>query len=102
MTAIAIESFVALIPACLLLTGSAILIRKARTAPVVLQTIGAACSVLVVLTHVCEALHLLPWMGWGLENSAGHYLDLASAVLAFTSFPLGYLWANVRIARDGR
>jgi len=30
-------------------------------------------------------------MGWGLERSAGHYLDLGSAVLGLTSFPLGYL-----------
>lgn len=81
----------------MLLSGSVVLVRKAKTTPLLLQMIGAACSVLVVLTRVCEALHLLPWMGWGLENSAGHYLDLAIAVLAFTLFPLGYLWAAVRI-----
>jgi hypothetical protein len=35
----------------------------------------------VVLTHVAEALHLFPAMGWGEPDSAGHYVDLASAVL---------------------
>ena len=56
-----------------------------------LQLLGAGCLVLVVLTHVAEALHLLPWMYWGLERSAGHYLDLSSAVLGVTFFPIGYL-----------
>jgi len=45
----------------------------------------------VVLAHICEALHLFPWMHWGDEHSVGHYLDLASAILGFTLFPLGYL-----------
>jgi hypothetical protein len=39
-------------------------------------------------SHVSEALHLFP--GWGLERSAGHYLDLSSAVVGLTLFPLGY------------
>jgi len=30
-------------------------------------------------------------MGWGLPNSAGHYLDLVSAILGCTFFPLGFL-----------
>lgn len=29
----------------------------------------------VILNDVCEALHVLPWMGWGLENSFGHYVE---------------------------
>ncbi len=45
----------------------------------------------VVLTHVSEALHLFPWMQWGLEHSVGHYLDLSGAVLGLTLFPIGYL-----------
>jgi len=45
----------------------------------------------VVLTHVCEALRLFRWMHWGAEHSAGHYLDLSSAVLGLTLFPAGYL-----------
>ena len=45
----------------------------------------------VVVTHVCEALHLLPSMYWGQPQSVGHYLDLSSAVLGLTLFPIGYL-----------
>ena len=56
-----------------------------------LQVVGAACLVIVVLTHFCEALHLLPWMHWGDRHSVGHYLDLASAILGLTLFPVGYL-----------
>jgi len=41
---------------------------------------GGACLVVMVLTHVAEWLHFLPGMGWGLPDSAGHYLDLVSAV----------------------
>jgi hypothetical protein len=45
----------------------------------------------VVLAHLCEALHLLTWMGWVLEHSLGHYVGLLRAVLGATLFPLGYL-----------
>ena len=45
----------------------------------------------VVLTHVCEALNLFPSMQWGDDHSIGHYLDLTSAILGFTMFPVGYL-----------
>ena len=43
------------------------------------------------LSHICEAFDLVPWMQWGLPNSAGHYLDLVSAVLGLVLFPIGYL-----------
>ncbi len=46
---------------------------------------------MVVLTHIAEAFELMPGMHWGLEASAGHYLDLGSAVLGLTLFPIGYL-----------
>jgi hypothetical protein len=46
---------------------------------------------MVVLAHGCEALHLFPRMHWGEEHSAGHYLDLSSAVLGLTLFPLGFV-----------
>jgi hypothetical protein len=46
----------------------------------------------VVFAHICEALHLFPSMGWGLEHSVGHYLDFWSAVLGLLLFPLGYLF----------
>jgi len=47
---------------------------------------------MVVLTHLCEALGLFPWMHWGLKNSVGHYLDFWSATLGLTLFPAGYLF----------
>jgi len=56
-----------------------------------LQFVGAACLVIVVLTHVAETLHLFPGMGWGQPNSPGHYLDLVSAILGCTLLPLGLL-----------
>jgi hypothetical protein len=42
--------------------------------------------------HNCEAFDLVPWMQWGLPNSAGHYIDLLSAILGLVLFPIGYLW----------
>ena len=51
---------------------------------------GAACLVVVVLTHVFESGHLLAFMGWGQKHSAGHYLDLSSAILAVTLIPAGF------------
>lgn len=53
--------------------------------------IGAACLVIVGLTHVAEAFQLLPWMGWGLEHSVGHYIDLWGAIIGVALFPVGYL-----------
>jgi hypothetical protein len=42
---------------------------------------GCACLMIVLLTHVAEALHALPGMGWGQPDSLGHYLDLLSAII---------------------
>mgnify|MGYP001461379140 CR=1 FL=1 len=83
---------VALIPACMLFSGSVALISRARTAGSLLQLIGAGSLVTVVLTHICEALQLFPWMSWGFEDSVGHYLDVSTAVLGATLFPAGYLF----------
>jgi hypothetical protein len=46
-----------------------------------LQLIGSACLIVVMLTHVAEAFHVFPAMGWGQPVSAGHYVDLASGFL---------------------
>jgi hypothetical protein len=54
-----------------------------------LQVLGQICFAIVVLTHVAERLQVLPAMGWGLPDSAGHYLDLASAVLGCALLTLG-------------
>lgn len=56
-----------------------------------MQLFGAGCLTIVVLTHICEAIHLFPSMNWGLENSAGHYIDLAGAIGGLTLFPVGYV-----------
>jgi hypothetical protein len=86
-----IKVVVALVPASTLLAGSAVFFcRDKGGAGSVLQLIGAGCLVLVALTHVCEALHIFPWMHWGAEHSVGHYLDLTGAVLGISLFPRGY------------
>jgi hypothetical protein len=92
MNAALFKGLVALVPPTILFSGSVVLFFRGKTVCSLLQILGAGCLVLVVLTHVCEALHLLPWMQWGLEQSVGHYLDFWSAVLGLTLFPLGYLY----------
>jgi succinate dehydrogenase/fumarate reductase cytochrome b subunit len=86
-----LKGLVALLPVSLLFSGSVILFLREKTGYAFLQVIGAGCLALVVLTHVCAGLHLFPWMQWGQEHSVGHYVDLGSAVLGFTLFPMGYL-----------
>lgn len=79
------------IPACLLFAGSVILLSKRRSLPSWLQLIGSAGLMMVVLTHFAEAFDLIPWMHSGAEDSAGHYLDLGSALMGLALFPIGYL-----------
>ncbi len=85
------KALVSLLPAGLLFSGALALFAKERAVHSVLQLLGAGCLLLVILTHVAEGAHLFPRMGWGSGHSAGHYLDLAGAVLAGTLFPLGYV-----------
>jgi hypothetical protein len=82
---------VAFVPSGMLFLGSLVLFSPGRTVSSFLQLIGAGCVVLVVLTHVSEALQRSPSMHWGREHSLGHYLDFGSAVLGLTLFPIGYL-----------
>jgi hypothetical protein len=91
MNATLLKALVALVPACILFSGSIVLFCRGKTLCSFLQLIGAGCLVMVVITHLCEALHLFPWMHWGSEHSVGHYLDLWSVVLGLTMFPIGYL-----------
>jgi len=81
----------ALLPVSLLLIGSVIMWLRGKTLFQFMQLFGAGCLVVVVLTHLCEALRLFPTMHWGRQHSAGHYVDLAAAVLGVGLFPLGYL-----------
>jgi hypothetical protein len=91
MNPILAKSLVLLIPACILLVGSVLVVIRVRAVFSFLQLLGAGGLAVVGASHLCEALHLFPWMNWGLESSVGHYLDLSGAVLGFTLFPLGYL-----------
>jgi hypothetical protein len=86
------------VPACMLFSGSIILFSRGKTVCSFLQLLGAGCLVVVVLIHVCEALHLFPWMHWGNEHSVGHYLDFWGAVLGLTLFPSGY-WLHALTKR---
>jgi hypothetical protein len=89
-----VKALIALVPGSMMLVGSVILFLRCKKVSAFLQVVGGAGLIGVVLTHIGEALRLFPWMRWGLEQSAGHYIDLGSAVLGLTLFPAGYLsWA---------
>jgi hypothetical protein len=99
MNVIFLKALVAFVPACMLFAGSVVVFLRSKTASSFLQLLGSACLVVVVLTLVSEALHLLPWMHWGLEHSVGHCLDFCSAVLGLTLFSVGYLLGALAKAR---
>ena len=86
----AVKLAIALVPVSLLLCGSVFLFRATHSMWVSLQLVGSAFLVIVVLTHICEALSVFDWMGWGREDSIGHYLDFGSAVFGLILFPTGY------------
>jgi len=96
MNATLLKALLGLVPACVLFAGSAVLFLRAKNVSSCLQLLGAGCLVVVVLAHISEALHFFPWMQWGLEDSIGHYIDLWSAVLGLTLFPVGYLLHTFR------
>lgn len=85
------KALVASVPASVLFAGTVVLFWKVRNLFSLLQLVGAGLLVMVVFVHVFEALHLFPWMGWGFEHSLGHYLDVSSAVVGFTLFPVGFV-----------
>lgn len=86
-----LRSLTVLVPVSMLFTGAAIGYARRKGTAAFLQLLGATGLVLVVVIHVLEAVHAFPWMGWGRRHSAGHYLDVASAFIGGTLFPLGYL-----------
>jgi hypothetical protein len=95
MNATLFKALIALLPTSMLLAGSLVVFLRGKTLWSFLQLLGAGCLVVVVLTHICEALHLLPWMHWGDEHGVGHYLDVSCAVLGLTLLPVGY-WLHRR------
>lgn len=90
MNATLTKTLFAFVPTGLLFVGALLLFRRAKNLPALLQLLGSACLLMVVFAHLCEAVHLFPWMHWGEPHSVGHYLDLSSAVLGVVLFPLGY------------
>jgi succinate dehydrogenase/fumarate reductase cytochrome b subunit len=64
---------------------------RRRATGSLLELIGAAALVIVGVTHLCEGLHLLPWMQWGMEDGPGHYLNLASVATGLVLLPAGFL-----------
>ncbi len=90
MTTALMKALAALVPIAFVLAGAILLAMRHRHLPAFLQLAGALGLVLVGISHVFEALQILPWIGWGLEDSPGHYVDLAGAIIATTLFPAGY------------
>jgi hypothetical protein len=91
MNATSLKALLALVPTLFLLAGAILVFVRERGTSALLQLLGAASLVLVVLTHICEGLDLFLAMRWGEAQSVGHYIDLSSAVAALTLFPIGYL-----------
>ncbi|HEV8636953.1 MAG TPA: hypothetical protein VG370_22260 [Chloroflexota bacterium] len=96
MTATLLTALVASVPVGLLFAWSLVSFLRTKTVWRVLQLLGAGCLVVVVLTHVSEALRLFPSMQWGSPTSVGHYLDLSSAVLGLALVAVGYVGARRR------
>ena len=80
------------IPVCAILFVTITGFAREKTVWRFLQLVGALSLFMVVLTHVAEAYHLVPWMHWGENDSPGHYLDLFSAILGLILLPFGYLF----------
>jgi len=64
-----LRALVALVPACVLFAGSWVLFIRRGGLSALLQLMGAASIVVVVLGHICEALQLFPLTQWGGERS---------------------------------
>ena len=90
MNATLFKALVASVLTLVLFSWSAVSFARQRIVFSFLQVLGAGCLIVVVLTHIFEALHLFPFMQWGSPHSVGHYLDLANAILGLTLFPLGF------------
>ena len=91
-------ALVALLPASMLLFASWVQLARRSGVAFLLQLVGAAGLMIVVLVHLCEGLGVFPGMGWGLEHGVGHYVDLAAALLAVVLFPVGYLLSALHAA----
>ena len=82
------------VAAAVLLIRTASLVLHQQSAARVLQLCGSVALMIVVLTHIAEALNLLTFMGWGKPDSLGHYLDLWSLALGIVFLLVGHLMAR--------
>ncbi len=64
---------------------------RTRATGSLLELIGAAGLAMLGITHLCEGLHVLPWMRWGIEGGPGHYLNVVSLVIGVILLPAGYV-----------
>src|SRR5215472_9172806 len=62
-----VQALIALVPAGILLSGSLVRVWRGRTVSSYFQLIGSGCLVVVVLTHVFEALDMVPVDGMGAQ-----------------------------------
>ena len=97
-----LRAMIAFFPVCLALAFSVVSFLRKSTKASLFELFGAACLMLVVMAHVCEALGLFPWMHWGLERSPGHYLDLVSAIVGLTLFLIGLSIHLLQLRRQHR
>jgi uncharacterized membrane protein len=72
-------------------SASVVVFAKERTVQAFLQLLGSTFLIVVLFAHIAETFHLLPRMGWGLPDSAGHYIDLISAVVGLILVSTGYI-----------
>ncbi len=86
-----VRALVVLVPVLAFAVWSGSALTRTPTPGTRLRFIGAMCLVVVVLTHVAEALNALPFMHWGSPDSVGHYLDLVSAIAGVTLTASGLL-----------
>ena len=98
----AFKGLITLVPTCALFTGTVVIWLRTRSISSMLQFLGATSLLVVVLIHVFEGLRIFPWMGWGLKNSIGHYLDMVCAILGLTLFPVGYLIHAVKMRAEDK
>jgi hypothetical protein len=82
------------VAAAVLLIRTASFVLHQPSAARVLQLCVSVALMIVVLTHVAEALSLFTFMGWGRPNSMGHYLDLLSLALGIVFLLVGHLMAR--------
>lgn len=82
-------------------TFSIISVMRRRTIFTMMELVGTGCLIVVVMAHVFERFRLFPLMGWGLPNSAGHYLDVMSAIAGLILFPIGLLSDRIQVGAGG-